>query len=89
MFIDFLCNQKLRLVEQSCYRPAGIKQPYNLFSDCRVVAAQYRRSSGLQEVYISVAVVVIKICAVCFGHTHRKRLVKRQIVLHASRYVLL
>ena len=76
-------------MKQPRHRSAGVEQVDDLFPDHRIITAQDRRSACLQEIDVFIAVLVIQICSIRFSHTHRKRLVECQVMLHTARDILL
>ena len=87
--VDFPRDEHFRLVEQTRNGAAFVEQLKHLFPYDRIVAAQDGGAAGLQEVDVLVAVLVVEVSSLGFGHTHGKRLVEGQIVLDAAGDILL
>ena len=80
-------DEQFRLVEQAGDRTAGFQQADDRFPHHRVVAAQNGRAAGLQEVDVLVSVFVVKVGTLRLFEADRERLVERQVMLDAARYV--
>src|SRR5208282_3580848 len=63
---------------------AGVEQRMDLLPDGSVIGREQRRSSGLEEVDITVAVDIGQIGAVSTRDCQRERIVESEIVLHAA-----
>ena len=59
----------------------------HLLLHCRIVAAQYGGSAGLEKVDVPVAILVVKVGSFCPVKYNGERVVKGQVVLNASRDV--
>ncbi len=87
--IDLFGNEKLRLVEESRHRAAGLKQIYDSIPDNGIVAAEDRRTTGLKEINVLIPVFIVKVSAFGFTEAYRERLVESQVVLYSTRNVFL
>ncbi|RMM52267.1 hypothetical protein ALQ76_05450 [Pseudomonas syringae pv. atrofaciens] len=87
-FADQFSQFDLVFMQQAGYRPALIENPVNLFANGRVIGAQQRRATCLQEVGVAIAIHVGQVRTVGLGEGQWERIVERQVVLHAPRYDL-
>ncbi len=71
-------------MQQAGDRAAGIQHLVDLLAHRRVVGAEQRGATGLQEVDVAVAVHVGHVGAVGLRDGQRERVVEGQVVLHAA-----
>lgn len=88
-FAYLLCKQQFSFMEKSRHGSAVVEKLKHLFSDRLEVAAQNGRAACLKEVYVLIAVTVVKIRAGRFFHAHGEGIVESKIVLHSAGDILL
>ena len=89
VLVDQFGQPEFVLVEQPGHRAALAHHLVDPVPHRRVVAAEDRRTAGLQEVDVGVAVEVGEVGALRLGDGQRERVVEREVVLDATGDALL